>query len=255
MSEKKEAFYSAMLEVQKELHHAKFDSKNSHFSSEYASLESYLDAAKPVLSKHGFVLTQGCVPIGDISGLETLIVHTSGSEVRHTVPLLLAKQDMQALGSAITYARRYGLATILGMGSADDDGNGATQSAPEGFKVAPPRTTYVPTDEKPAAKRPLMNHAVTIDEPDWTPYKKGISDLDPKFFVMPFGQKFKGKELGACDPRDLESFAKWMLTQARADKKPMSEKSTQNYCMIMAYLDQLKSDEPPMPTSEDELPF
>ena len=43
---------------------------------------------------------------------------------------LLGKQDMQGLGSAMTYARRYGLMAMAGIAPEDDDGNAAVKSAP-----------------------------------------------------------------------------------------------------------------------------
>ncbi len=58
----------------------------------------------------------------------TKFIHTSGDELECPVPLIIGKQDMQGLGSAMTYARRYGLMSLAGIAPEDDDGNAAAAS-------------------------------------------------------------------------------------------------------------------------------
>jgi hypothetical protein len=72
--------------------------------------------------------------------LSTTIFHASGESISSTVPLFIPKQDMQGVGSAITYARRYGLAAACGISQTDDDGNDACP------------TPKPSTPPKPAAK-------------------------------------------------------------------------------------------------------
>ena len=55
-----------------------------------------------------------------------------------------SKQDAQGYGSALTYARRYGILTLCGIAPEDDDGNAA--SKPATYK-APARPTPRLTDE------------------------------------------------------------------------------------------------------------
>jgi len=57
----------------------------------------------------------------DSAFLRTIIVHESGESVTLQVPLIITKNDMQGVGSAITYARRYGLAAACGISQTDDD--------------------------------------------------------------------------------------------------------------------------------------
>lgn len=126
----------ALTKVQAELLGAKKDVKNGFFKSNYADLESCWEAARAPLAKHGLSVCQ--VTGRDEHGiyLETVLTHTSGQWISGQMPVLLVKQDPQALGSAITYARRYSLAAIIGLVQTDDDGEAAigrvsAQATPE----------------------------------------------------------------------------------------------------------------------------
>ena len=57
----------------------------------------------------------------------TSLIHVSGEKFQSVVYLVLDRQNMQGLGSAITYARRYGLLGLVGLAPEDDDGNAASQ--------------------------------------------------------------------------------------------------------------------------------
>lgn len=120
----------ALSRAQTELQDASKDATNPHFKSKYASLESVLAEARRVLPKHGLAFTQTLNSSADGSWLTTELLHISGGRIVSQCPLILSKQDMQGLGSAITYARRYGLAAILGIGQEDDDGNEASKEKP-----------------------------------------------------------------------------------------------------------------------------
>lgn len=101
---------------------------NPFFKSKYATLENVIDASKPVLGKHGIVLIQfpGAFSGGAMS-LETVLFHESGEWITGSEAFGVAtgKQDPQAVGSALTYARRYAQMAVLNMPAVDDDGEGA----------------------------------------------------------------------------------------------------------------------------------
>jgi hypothetical protein len=117
----------ALNQAQEEIRNASMDKKNPHFKNNYASLESVLEAAKPSLVKNKISPIQA--PRQDTTGfvLTTRLLHESGEFIEFDTPLLMGRQDMQAFGSAITYARRYALASALGIAQADDDANEATK--------------------------------------------------------------------------------------------------------------------------------
>jgi len=110
---------------------------NPHFRSKYADLGSVMDACLPALNERGIAVIQ---PTGeDEHGrfIETLLIHgESGETLSCRVPLIIGKNDMQGYGSAVTYARRYGLMAMAGIAPEDDDGNAVAKAAP---KVEPPK--------------------------------------------------------------------------------------------------------------------
>lgn len=146
-----DTIYTALMAAKPHFAPAIKTQSNSHFKSRYADLQSVLDAVEGALHDHGvLILTEN-----DGDNLATVLLHvSSNTSVRFSVPLLNAKGDMQGLGSAITYARRYGLLTICGIAPEDDDGNAASQ------KLDP---------EIEAAKRLAANTsaALKINNTDW----------------------------------------------------------------------------------------
>lgn len=101
---------------------------NPHFKSRYADLAAVRDAIVPVFNKHGISIIQAPNTDG-VSGfsLETRLIHSSGEELVFNFLLPSDVSKMQAVGSAISYARRYTLSAIAGIASEeDDDGNAAT---------------------------------------------------------------------------------------------------------------------------------
>jgi hypothetical protein len=121
----------ALAKAQSELAGAKKDATNPHFRSQYADLASVWDACRKPLADNGLSVLQYTTTRFDRQQpiLVTLLVHASGESVEGETPLLYGKEDMQALGSAITYARRYGLAAMVGVAPEDDDGNAAVEPA------------------------------------------------------------------------------------------------------------------------------
>lgn len=118
--------FSALAKAQGEFKPAVFDCENPHYRSKYASLASVVESVRGSLSKYGLSFSQSVESIstdGKIF-LFTSLYHSSGEYIVNKIPVLLVKQDMQGLGSAITYAKRYGLSAMLGVvADADDDGN------------------------------------------------------------------------------------------------------------------------------------
>jgi hypothetical protein len=121
---------SAMALAFSEIEGATKDKINPHFKSKYADLGSVIDAIKPSLAKYGLFFTQACHVAEDGVCVETLIHHANGDTVSCGKLYVPAnKRDAQGFGSALTYARRYGLMTAFGVPAEDDDGNAAAASA------------------------------------------------------------------------------------------------------------------------------
>lgn len=122
----------ALSKAQGAFDHAKKDTKNEFFRSQYADLASVIDAAKKPLSDNGLSVAQivDTDENGNIS-LETILMHVSGEWISGKYPVRPVKTDPQAMGSAITYARRYAFSAITGIAADDDDGNAASQKGKE----------------------------------------------------------------------------------------------------------------------------
>ena len=127
----------ALVAAQQAMKMPKLDSENPYFSSRYASLGTCRDAAIPACNAHGIFVAQDLTTThlpgkdGQVmlaTECYTLFIHESGEGLR-LGPLVMPAKDptAQALGSAVTYARRYALQPAVGMvADEDEDGNLAT---------------------------------------------------------------------------------------------------------------------------------
>jgi len=118
---------SALTKFNGEVSKISKDAKNPFFKNNYATLDNIVDEIRPVLTKNGLSILQ--IPGGDGENviMKTLLIHESG-EWLESDPLVMkpVKNDPQAVGSCITYARRYSLGSFLSLNTGeDDDGNAA----------------------------------------------------------------------------------------------------------------------------------
>ena len=120
---------TALLEFHKTNPHAFEDKKNPHFKNQYASLESVIKTVRTA-SQFGLTFTQEMDFEGDITFVRTVMMHSSGdTRVSRTKIVSKDPNDPQKQGSAISYAKRYGLQSIFGLPSDDDDGEIANKAA------------------------------------------------------------------------------------------------------------------------------
>jgi len=102
--------------------------ENPHFKSKFAPLDEVWKAAKEPLIDNALAITQH--PVNDedgTPGLRTVLWHESGEWIASTVYQRADKAGPQALGSLLTYLRRYSLQSVLGICPEDDDGHAATE--------------------------------------------------------------------------------------------------------------------------------
>jgi hypothetical protein len=104
----------------------------------YATADKIADLVRPVLGKHELSLAQGTAK-GDGWLLVTRLTHASGQYIENDTPLPYSgSTDAQSLGSALTYAKRYGLTALLGIvAEEDDDGAGAAKRSNGEVKADP----------------------------------------------------------------------------------------------------------------------
>ena len=124
----------ALAAAQGEIENAPLNKQNPHFQSKYADLAAIRNAVTPALTKHGLAVTQ-VTQITEAGALIliTRLMHTSGETLESVYPLPTEIGRPQVMGSALTYARRYTLAAMIGIGSdEDDDAEGAERPASNG---------------------------------------------------------------------------------------------------------------------------
>lgn len=121
---------AALAKAQAEMGKALKSAQNPHFKSKYADLSSVVDACMPALNSNGIAVIQPMAETETGRAVVTKFIHESGDALECSIPLIVAKNDMQGLGSAITYARRYGLMALAGIAPEDDDGHAAAKAAP-----------------------------------------------------------------------------------------------------------------------------
>lgn len=121
----------AFIKAQSEMGAALKSAKNPFFKSNYADLSAVQSAVYPPFHANGFAIVQtgGADEHGQY--IETRFIHQAAAPDMFTSRVYLAFKsgDMQSLGSAITYARRYGLCAVSGVPLEDDDGNRAAGRA------------------------------------------------------------------------------------------------------------------------------
>jgi hypothetical protein len=172
-SDSTESLDAALAKVQGKIRAASKDAVNPHFKTRYADLTAIWDACRGPLAEHGVSVTQWPVHADDGRlHLVTRVAH--GGEwmmAQSSVPV--AKQDPQGYGSALTYAKRYALASALGVVADDDDDGQAATSAPrqqEPRSSTPPQLAE-PSNVEPATqgqdkliRQLLLSHVFTEDE-------------------------------------------------------------------------------------------
>lgn len=212
-SQSLDALATALSKAQSQFKHAEKNSVNPHFRSKFADLASIWDASIDALSLNGLSVTQTVQSNEKDVLLVTTLMHSSGQWMQGSIPLILTKNDMQGLGSAITYARRYSLAAILGISQDDDDAEKSMNRTP--VKVKQVNDPYVSSIVPPS-----MDIPPNLDEPMSmsTENDRLQEELDsliaPPFkdnsylssYVCKVGKKFKGKPLGSIPEDDLISY-------------------------------------------------
>jgi len=128
----------ALVLAQAEIGSAKKGNLNPHFKSKYADLSDVWDACREPLTKHGLSVVQIPQADGQKVNVTTLLLHKSGQFIQGNLQMTSRDPSPQAIGSCITYARRYSLSAFVSVAPDDDDGNEASKgSSRDGGARAP----------------------------------------------------------------------------------------------------------------------
>ena len=193
------------------------DGVNPHFRSKYATLPEVLKTVRPLLAKHHLAICQTPDLIDGKLVLKTRLMHAEGEVIESAMPLPEGG-TMQAMGSAITYARRYALTALLGIcGDEDDDGNATS---------AKPAKTAAPRPQTAAPASPTSRSTAPADGDGEVSFPDGIDpDAEDEIpmedwtaVIIPVG-KNKGKKLSELQPASAEWYCKNFAAK-RPEERP-----------------------------------
>ncbi len=155
-SESVQTIAPAFLKAQAKMRAAPKDADNPHFRSKYSDFASVVEAVKSPLNENGIAFLQPVRLTAEGVEVETVLLHTSGEFFSDTLTIPLGKRDAQSVGSAISYGKRYGLQSLCGLPSDDDDGHAATEAAPAKQQRKPdqPKANGTPAKNGAPAKTP-----------------------------------------------------------------------------------------------------
>ena len=186
--------FNALKKLQDELKPVKKDATNPYFNSDYATLAAIWESIQPILSKNGFIVNQ------PVRGHEvvTILVHESGGHLESNFPIISkTENNPQDFGSAITYARRYALSSLLGIVTEDDDDANAGS----------PKTVEKEKIDK------LLSEAKTM----LTKMSEGMDKKGKEVALKATSKKILGKEytsIYSMPLAELEKFVKDLKSEA-----------------------------------------
>jgi len=157
---------AALAKAQGAIEGAAKDSKNPHFNSRYADLAAMVEACRKPLAANEISVVQNPSADANLVRMTTMLLHSSGEWIESD-PLQVQARDAapQAIGSCLTYLRRYQLAAMVGIAPEDDDAELA-----EGRAVV---------SSKPSVQKPSVREAWTQRKP--APEPPPIDDKDIPF--------------------------------------------------------------------------
>jgi hypothetical protein len=185
---------AALSAVQKELKPILKNAENPHFRSAYVDLAGVCAVVLPLLAKHGLAVSQ----VGKIVETRFVLItrlYLNDEFIESEWPVISDKQTAQAIGSAVSYARRYSLMAIVGASSTDDDDANEASTHTQKTPDVPIAARYAP----PAYKEPVVVEKSLIDQINELAKVKRVSNDDLKKMIANYGKK-KSTE---CSPDEL----------------------------------------------------
>lgn len=226
----------ALAKFQADIKDPARDKDNPYFKSKYVALDGLLDAVRPVLATNGLSFIQSPVSNGQDMGVTTLLMHDSGEWIESDPFVLHAvKNDPQAGGSAITYARRYSLSAVLGVAwDDDDDANIATkghqsrsnarETASKGNRIQNNATAEkTPPQQAPLPKKPTTVHDYYELTIDWAREHKAVAFIGP--LITEKFNKHKFETLTLPEAKAFYDNIESLVKEAQAKDDEILEKS------------------------------
>lgn len=208
----------ALAAAQGEIEMAAKDSENPHFHRTYADLASVWRACRRPLAKHGLavvqVITQGT--------LLTRLLHKSGQwiegDVRVTPDGATGRSAIQALGSALTYLRRYTLAAMVGVAPDDDDDGEGSEDQANASQSNRRRRPYAPGPSVDDIEQPYAEEA--------PPKRSPAVDVRPLEALFNLSQTIEEVREAAKRVKALAALSKEQLAHLRKARAAAEERIT-----------------------------
>ena len=197
------ALAKALAKVQGEIKSAAKDATNPFFKSNYADLPSVVKACKVALAANDIAYIQTTDFLEQETWLETILAHSSGEWVSGRYPVRPVKNDPQGMGSAITYARRYALASMVGVvaENEDDDAEAAQGRTAQSSAIHGSKTMQQDEDIAAGVKnwcdeqKAFLKNCETVAEvQEWEEIRKDALDRLKRKAVAAWSDLMKAKE-------------------------------------------------------------
>ncbi len=182
------------------------DAENPFHKNSYATLGAHIAATKAIFAQYGLAIVQfpvsNNVNRGEV-GVETMVIHKDGGYVSRTILMPVAEGVKgQDIGSLVSYLRRYSIAAVANLATADDD----AETDREVRTIAAPKLIQLPKEAPKAPAPKTVAPAPKAEAPLSAPGSN--SDLAKALdFILPFG-KNKGSRLGDLAKNSLDWYIK-----------------------------------------------
>ena len=181
-SEQLNELFSALSKAQENIKNAQKEGYNPMFKSNYTTVTSVLEAIKTVYKENISIIQ---MPESD--KLITRVGHSSGQWLEIETPLFIGEpkgmSKMQAYGNAVTYARRYALVSLFGIGQEDNDGNDGNDNG----KNTMPKKENLNKPLNPSPNKTNINEKQVDRRQGFLDSMKKLSAIDNESYIKLLG--------------------------------------------------------------------
>lgn len=186
---------TALAKAQGDIQNAEKDAKGTY--GKYATLASTWDAIRPSLSKNEIAIYQRPLEIDGKLKMCTMLMHSSGEFFDDSELEMIFDRSggrltpMQAMGSAVTYARRYTLQSAVGVAPTDDVPQGDDDGVAAGKNDAPVKAPDKKPVTPPVPQKKKVNYAPAsadlFDKLVHLAFERGVGDFESSQLLLAYG--------------------------------------------------------------------